>query len=162
MIYISLKYSQIVTAGLVFLFLVLPSCLSSMRNKDCNVLKEVLIDFEFVGSGIHQIQQDKEIPQLPKKFEPGRWYIFHSQNTVNDEKLFEMLQERLQSKGISITSAKVDFYPTTGGPFFTISFQTKDCKGTIFNTSHKQIDNETPDQRRVLTDYVLVVENMNN
>lgn len=104
-------------------------------------------DFEFVGSG--PVGHDVEVPPhspgskaFPSDLEADVAYIFHHRRLDDDdEKLFEVLQNRLKTNGVTILEAKVGPYRHIGGAEFLITFTESDIKGTILTSLDWQIMN---------------------
>jgi len=116
-------------------------------RKEAPAFLKAFSDFEFVGSG--PVNDDVEVPLhdlsskvFPSQLEANLQYIFHHRRlNDDDEKLFEVLQNRLKTNGVTILEAKVGPYTFIGGAEFLISFMEGDIKGTISTSLDRQIIN---------------------
>lgn len=119
----------------------------SASRKEAPAFLKAFSDFEFVGSGT--VGDDKEVPShdfigkvIPSHLKANIQYVFHRRRHSHDnEKPFEVLQNRLKTTGVTILEAKVGPYTFVGGAEFLISFEEGDIKGTIFSSLDWQIMN---------------------
>jgi hypothetical protein len=114
-------------------------------RKELPKLLQAFSDFEFVGSinikdDIETTPHDVSSKGFPSYFEPNMKYIFHHRRLNDDEgHLFNILQDRLKTNGVTILEAKVGTYRFIGGADFFISFEEGNTKGTIHTILDWQI-----------------------
>ena len=145
------------------LLLFFTACPENQQSKAQPVFIEALSDFVFVGAGIRDLPiapaHNMKPVSLPAEFRVGYQYVFHYRRSSESGEIYKILRERLQSKGIKITSPDVTMDRYQGGPAFRISFEDEGFKGVIFNTLDGQIiNNESLSKDWTEDDYILFLE----
>lgn len=139
--------------------------IKTVSSKSRPAFLDAMSDFYYVGSGdsnTHSVPpHGMKRKGLPSHFEVGRQYIFHHRKPNDNYKLFEVLQERLRSRGVTVLAANDDGSRFIGGLLFKIDFKEGNYKGSISNTLDKQIvTNEVLGRQWHYDDYVLTFESV--